>query len=241
MKGLKRGSVVVFLPVKRGGSHPCPVLLALSFWLFVDYNLCVCRCSPYLKTNKRALLYVFIETKPQKMLSALRRRGFTISARALTSQQRRFIYEDMSHYDGMIKHYPSENYDPRLHPSPDTYIDGIFRWPARPDYNEPVCLSHVRVYFNIHWDSSSWQPCELIFEAFLQHCFVFGCDSWMSSAILYGMTQWVIFPHWISRNRLHISVTLRCLNICFTFWVVILRSSSWIKHVGLLARKRLLR
>lgn len=83
-----------------------------------------------------------LQTKQLNMLSAMRSRTALarMASRSLASTQKRFIYEDNTHYEGMIRERPS---DPRLDPHPDTYVDGIFRWPHTPEFNEPVTL----IYF----------------------------------------------------------------------------------------------
>lgn len=55
--------------------------------------------------------------------------------RPVSTMSKRFIYEDFTHYEGMIR-VPKT--DPRLTPHPDTYVDGIFRWPHTPEFSEPL-------------------------------------------------------------------------------------------------------
>ena len=66
--------------------------------------------------------------------------------RPVSTMSKRFIYEDFTHYEGMIR-VPKT--DPRLTPHPDTYVDGIFRWPHTPEFSEPVFFVFIDSSFMV--------------------------------------------------------------------------------------------
>jgi len=59
---------------------------------------------------------------------------------------KRTVYEYDEPYEGMIRRNHSS--DPRLNPAPDSHIDGIFRWPASPEFNAPLHEEADLVWFD---------------------------------------------------------------------------------------------